>query len=51
MAPKEPLPNIFVQAAQEVALYDICLKHKIVHLLPKGLVEEARSCKEYTSYA
>ncbi|KAI1104787.1 kinase-like domain-containing protein [Jackrogersella minutella] len=41
-APKELPPNVFVKRPR-LALYDVFLKHKVVHLLPKGLVEEAEA--------
>ncbi|POR35871.1 Serine/threonine protein kinase [Tolypocladium paradoxum] len=41
-APEELPPNVFVKRPR-LALYDIFLKHKVVHLLPKGLVEEAEA--------
>ena len=40
-APEELPPDVFVKRPR-VALYDI-LKHKVVHLLPKGLAEEAEA--------
>lgn len=39
-APEELPPDVFVKRPG-LALYDIFSKHNVVHLLPKGLVEEA----------
>ncbi|KAI0408043.1 kinase-like domain-containing protein [Xylaria palmicola] len=41
-APEKLPPNVFVKRPR-LALYDIFLKHKVVHLLPKALVEEAEA--------
>lgn len=40
--PDELPPDVFVKRPK-LGLYDIFLKHKVVHLLPKGLVEEAEA--------
>ncbi|KAI0487154.1 kinase-like domain-containing protein [Xylaria cf. heliscus] len=39
-APEELPPGVFVKRPR-IGLYDIYLKHKVVHLLPRGLLEEA----------
>ncbi|KAF5712001.1 serine threonine kinase [Fusarium mundagurra] len=39
-APEELPPDVFFKRPG-MALYDIFSKHKVVHLLPKGLMEEA----------
>ncbi|KAI0442373.1 kinase-like domain-containing protein [Xylaria telfairii] len=41
-APEELPPDGFVKRPR-LALYDVFLEHKVVHLLPKGLVEEAEA--------
>lgn len=41
-APEELPSDVFVKRPR-LALYDIFLKHKVVYLLPKGLVEEAEA--------
>ncbi|KAM0433322.1 hypothetical protein ACHAPT_004198 [Fusarium lateritium] len=41
-APEELPPDVFIKRPR-LALYDIFLKHKVVHLLPQGLVEEAEA--------
>ncbi|KAI1422313.1 kinase-like domain-containing protein [Xylaria sp. FL1777] len=41
-APEKLPPNVFVKRPR-LALYDVFLKHKVVHLLPKALVEEAEA--------
>lgn len=41
-APDELPPNAFVKRPR-LALYDIFLKHKVVHLIPQGLMEEAEA--------
>ncbi|KAF5554420.1 serine threonine kinase [Fusarium phyllophilum] len=41
-APEELPPDAFVKRPG-MALYDIFSKHKVVHLLPKGLMEEAEA--------
>ncbi|GAP89015.1 putative serine threonine protein kinase [Rosellinia necatrix] len=42
MAPEELPPDVFIKRPR-LALYDIFSKHNVVHLLPKGLVEEAEA--------
>ncbi|KAF4983607.1 hypothetical protein FZEAL_1016 [Fusarium zealandicum] len=41
-APEELPPDVFVKRPR-LALYDVFLEHKVVHLLPKGLAEEAEA--------
>ncbi|KAH9900569.1 protein kinase-like domain-containing protein [Xylariomycetidae sp. FL2044] len=42
-APEDlPPPGVFVKRPR-LALYDVFLQHKVVHLLPEGLVEEAEA--------
>ncbi|KAG5747770.1 hypothetical protein H9Q70_009555 [Fusarium xylarioides] len=41
-APEELPPDVFIKRPR-LALYDIFSKHKVVHLLPKELVEEAEA--------
>ncbi|KAH7268714.1 kinase-like domain-containing protein [Fusarium solani] len=48
-APEELPPDVFVKRPR-LALYDIFLKHKVVHLLPKGLVEEAEALEVLGSH-
>ncbi|KAF9767658.1 hypothetical protein IL306_015135 [Fusarium sp. DS 682] len=49
MAPEELPPGVFIKRPR-IALYDVFLKHKVVHLLPKGLVEEADAMEVLGSY-
>lgn len=41
-APEELPPDVFIKRPR-LALYDIFLKHKVVHILRKGLMEEAEA--------
>ncbi|KZZ99740.1 Protein kinase-like domain protein [Moelleriella libera RCEF 2490] len=41
-APEELPPNVFIKRVR-MALYDVFIKHKVVHLLPKALIEEAEA--------
>ncbi|KAI0536686.1 kinase-like domain-containing protein [Xylaria digitata] len=49
-APDELPTNIFIKRPR-LALYDIFSKHKVVHLLTKGLVEEAEAMEVLRSQA
>lgn len=39
-APKELPPDVFIKRPK-IGLYDVFSKHKVVHLFPEGLMEEA----------
>lgn len=48
-APLDLPPDVFIKRPR-LALYDVFLQHKVVHLLPQGLAEEAEALEAITGH-